>query len=77
MVRACEEYLNALEIMEEHFGDKVQKGKNAVLMFYTYNRLLELFSAQFMMDPALFCGEKALSCSFIPLNPRSSKTITT
>ena len=62
VVRACEEYLNALEIMEEHFGDKVQKGKNAVLMFYTYNRLLELFSAQFMMDPALFCGEKALSC---------------
>ena len=62
VVRACEEYLNALEIMEEHYGDKVQKGKNAVLMFYTYNRLLELFSAQFMMDPALFCGEKALSC---------------
>ncbi len=62
VVLACGEYLNALEMMEERFGDKAQKGKNAVFMFYTYNRLLELFSAQFMMDPALYCAEKALSC---------------
>ena len=73
VVRACEEYLNALEIMEEHFGDKVQKGKNAVLMFYTYNRLLELFSAQFMMEPALSCGEKALS--YCQNEPSLSKEI--
>ena len=62
VVQACEEYLNTLEIMEEHFGGKAQKGEYAVFMFYTYNRLLELFSDQFMMDPAIDCGEKALSC---------------
>jgi len=73
VVRACEEYLNALEIMEEHFGDKAQKGKNAVLMFYTYNRLLELFSAQFMMEPALSCGEKVLS--YCQNEPSLSKEI--
>ena len=59
-VQACAEYLKALEMMEERFSDKAQKGKYAVFMFYTYNRLLELFSAQFMMEPALSCGEKAL-----------------
>ena len=62
VVNACAEYLKALEVMEEQFEEKELTGKKAVFMFYAYNRLLELFSAQFMMDPALFCGEKALSC---------------
>ncbi len=62
VVNACAEYLKALEAMEEQFEEKELTGKKAVFMFYAYNRLLELFSAQFMMDPALFCGEKALSC---------------
>ena len=61
VVNACAEYLKALEVVEEHFEEKALTGKKAVFMFYTYNRLLELFSAQFMMDPALSCGEKALA----------------
>ncbi len=61
VVNACAEYLKALEVMEEHFEEKAQTGKKAVFMFYIYNRLLELFSAQFMMEPALSCGEKALA----------------
>ena len=73
VIVACEEYLNALEMMEERFGDKAQKGKNAVFMFYTYNRLLELFSAQFMMEPALSCGEKVLS--YCQNEPSLSKEI--
>ena len=53
--------------MEEQFEKKALTGKKAVFMFYTYNRLLELFSAQFMMDPALSCGEKALAyCRKVP-----------
>ena len=60
VVNACTEYLKALELMEEQFEEKALTGKNAVFMFYIYNRLLELFSAQFMIDPALACGEKAL-----------------
>lgn len=61
VVNACAEYLKALEVMEEQFEEKELTGKKAVFMFYAYNRLLELFSAQFMMEPALSCGEKALS----------------
>jgi len=73
VVNACAEYLKALELMEEQFKEKALTGKNAVFMFYIYNRLLELFSAQFMIDPALACGEKALG---ICLNdPSLSKEI--
>ena len=61
LVQACVEYLKALELMEEHFDDKALVGERAMFMFYDYNRLLELFSGQFMMDPALTCGEKALA----------------
>ena len=67
VVNACAEYLKALEVMEEQFEEKALTGKKAVFMFYNYNRLLELFSAQFMMDPALTCGENALAyCQKIP-----------
>ena len=61
MVEACAEYLKALEVMEGRFEEKELVGRKAAFMFYLYNRLLELFSAQFMMDPALICGEKALA----------------
>jgi len=67
VVNACAEYLKALEMMEEQFEEKALTGKKAVFMFYIYNRLLELFSAQFMMDPALTCGENALAyCRKVP-----------
>ena len=62
VVNACAEYLKALEVMEEKLDKKTPKGKDAVFMFYTYNRLLSLFSTQFMMDPAIFCCEQALAC---------------
>ena len=67
VVNACVEYLNALEVMEEQFEEKALVGERAVFMFLTYNRLLELFSAQFMMDPAIICGENALAyCRKVP-----------
>ena len=67
VVNACAEYLKALEIMEEHFNEKALTGKKAIFMFLINNRLLELFSAQFMMDPALTCGEIALAyCRKVP-----------
>ncbi|MBR3699221.1 MAG: hypothetical protein IKM85_06810 [Bacteroidales bacterium] len=61
VVNACAEYLKALEVMEEQYEEKELTGKKAVFMFYAYNRLLTLFSAQFMMGPAIECGEKALA----------------
>ena len=59
-VPACEEYLKALEMMEERFEENSLTGKKAKFVFFTYNRLLELFSEQFMMGPAIACGEQAL-----------------
>jgi tetratricopeptide (TPR) repeat protein len=61
VVNACEEYLNALEMVEAHFEEKELIGEMAVFMNIVYSRLLELFSIQFMMDPAIACGEQALA----------------
>ncbi len=67
VVEACAEYLKALEVMEGRFEEKELVGRKAAFMFYLYNRLLELFSEQFMMDPALACGENALTyCRKVP-----------
>ena len=73
VVHACSEYLKAVEVMEEYYEEKALIGKRAVFMFYAHNRLFELFSAQFMMDPALSCGEKALE--FCQNEPSLSKEI--
>ncbi len=60
VVEACKEYLHTLEIMEDHFEDKDFVGYRAKFMALTYNRLVDLFSNQFMMEPAVYCGKKAL-----------------
>ena len=60
LVPACQAYLKALEVMENHFEDKDLVGHKARFMVYSYNRLMEMFSAQFMMEPAIVCGEQAL-----------------
>ena len=73
MEQACSEYLKALGVMEGNFQDKALTGIRAVFMFYTYNRLLELFSAQFMMASAIKCGEEALA--YCQKEPSLSKEI--
>ena len=60
LVEACGEYLNALRMMEGHFEEKVLVGHKARFMTLTYNRLGELFSSQFMQEPAIVCGKKSL-----------------
>ena len=47
--------------MEESFEEKALTGEKAVFMDIVFSRLLELFSTQFMMDPAIACGEQALA----------------
>lgn len=76
-VLACEEYLKALELMEGCFDENDLMGNRLIFMFYTYNRLLGLFSAQFMMDPAISCGEMALACCQLEssLSDEVSKTL--
>ena len=61
LIEACGEYLNALRMMEEHFEEKVLAGHKARFMALTYNRLVELFSAQYMQEPAIYCGKQSLA----------------
>ena len=60
VAEACTKYLKALETMENHFQEKDLIGKKARFMAYTYNRLGDLFSTQFMMEPAIACYEQSL-----------------
>ena len=61
LIEACGEYLNALRMMEGHFEEKVLVGHKARFMTLNYNRLGELFSAQFMQEPAIYCYKEALA----------------
>ena len=69
VVEACKEYLHTLEIMENHFDEKQLVGYKAKFMALTYNRLAELFSDNFMMEPAIYCGKKSMF--FCQIEPTS------
>ena len=72
VVNACAEYLKALEIIDTHFPhvESLQPKHLPRFLSYTYNRLMELFSTQYMMDPAIECGEKSLMfCKIEPTSP--------
>ena len=82
VVAACGEYLKALEIVETHFPGietqdfaSLQVGHLPRFMGLTYGRLAELFSGQFMQEPAIVCCKKALAYDRIeissPLNQSS------
>ena len=73
IVPACAEYLKALELMESRFDEKDLVGKKAKFMTYTYNRLGEMFSEQYMMEPALNCYRHSYDYSVI--SPISSYTV--
>ena len=73
LIDACEEYLNALRMMEEHFEEKVLVGHKARFMALTYNRLGELFSEQYMTEPAIACYKKSLV--FCQIEPTSANGI--
>ncbi len=60
LVNACTEYLNTLRIMESHFAKNELVGKKARFMALTYNRLLDLFKAQLMPEPAIYCARQSL-----------------
>ncbi len=60
LVNACAEYLNTLRIMESHFAKNELVGKKARFMALTYNRLLDLFKAQLMPEPAIYCARQSL-----------------
>ena len=79
VVAACAEYLKALEIMETHFPNLETQDVASLrvehlprFMGLTYGRLAELFSGQFMQEPAIVCCKRALEFQEIepgsPLN---------
>ncbi len=72
-VEACKEYIKALEIMDERFGEKELVGKKAKFMAYTNNRLGDLFSEQFMMEPAIACYKNTYEYSLV--SPVSSYSV--
>ena len=88
IIAACKEYLNTLELMETHFPDLALQRSTATygttalpsnrllwFMDLTYCRLEVLFSKQFMQEPAIVCGKRALAIdtifSFNPYNTSS------
>ena len=76
LIEACGEYLNALRMMEGHFEEKVLVGHKARFMTLTYNRLGDLFSAQFMQEPAVYCYKQALVYNRIaPTSPYGNSNI--
>ena len=60
VVPACEEYLKALEIMEEHFPKKEMTGKRAQFMALTCTHLCELYSDQYLHEQAICFGKQSL-----------------
>ena len=70
VVNACAEYLKTLEVMEGHFEEQELVEHKARFLAYTYNRLGDLFSEQFMMESAITCYKYALEyCKIEPTSP--------
>ena len=63
-------------MMEGHFAKNELVGTKARFMTLTHNRLEEIFSAQFMQEPAIYCGKQALVYNEIaPTSPYGSSKI--
>ena len=78
IIAACKAYLKALELMETHFPDLALQRSTATygttalpsnrllwFMDLTYCRLEGLFSKQFMQEPAIVCGKRAIAIDTI------------
>ena len=60
VVPACEEYMKAIQIMEEHYSEKELVGYKAKFMALTYTRLVDIFSDQYLHEQAIYFGKQAL-----------------
>ena len=76
VVPACEQYLKAMEIMEDHFSEKELVGKKAFFMTKTFSRLGMLYFGQYMMELSVICYENAYYyCSIAPSSLLSGSNI--
>ncbi|MBQ3353584.1 MAG: hypothetical protein IJG41_00365 [Bacteroidales bacterium] len=60
VVPACEEYMKAIQIMEEHYSEKELVGLKAKYMALAYTKLTKLFSDQYLHEQAIYFGKQAL-----------------
>ena len=60
VVEACEEYLKALEVMEDHYDEKELVGDKAKFMALAYTHLCQLFSDQYLHEQAIYFGKQSL-----------------
>ncbi|MCR4848581.1 MAG: hypothetical protein K5920_07030 [Bacteroidales bacterium] len=60
VVEACEEYLKALEVMEEQYGEKELVGHKGQFMALAHTHLCVLFSDQYLHEQAIYFGKRAL-----------------
>ncbi|MBO7084210.1 MAG: hypothetical protein J6W30_10240 [Bacteroidales bacterium] len=60
VVLACQEYMKALEIMEEHFEEKELVGHKAKFMALTNTHLSDLFSDMYLHNSSIYYGKRSL-----------------
>ncbi len=76
LINSCTEYLTTLEVMESRFATNELVGTKARFMALTYNRLGDLFSEQYMQEPAIYCFKQALVYNRIaPTSPYGNSNI--
>ena len=76
LINSCTEYLTTLEVMESRFATNELVGRKARFMALTYNRLGDLFSEQYMQEPAIYCFKQALVYNRIaPTSPYGKSNI--
>ena len=59
-VEACQEYMKALEVMENNFEEKELVGYKAKFMALTYTRLTSLFSKHYLHDQTIYFANLSL-----------------
>ena len=69
VVEACEEYLKALEVMEDRFEEKELVGEKARFMAYTFTRLSDLFSDLYLHEQAIYYANTSLYYYHASLSP--------
>lgn len=60
VVPACEEYMKAIQIMEEHYSEKELVGLKTKYLALAYTHLCLLFSGQYLHEQAIYFGKQAL-----------------
>ena len=82
IVRACQEYLKALETIETHFSNTMIMNRSLIpthiprFLALTYGRLGDLFSEQYLLESAMSCYENSLKyCEIEPTSTQGTSNL--